>query len=699
MFDFYRKKTDVVQAKENDTEIFLSGIDGHALIRDINKHWKTTKITSYMFNKIERTGVSFYKFWAVEVLYMVAEIKNYRNRYTSVRTMNAIKEALLKDTWLKSTLPENTLNKAGRLNFDNLKRLKFTPEPYQMDYFKDYAHRLDQYGLNGDLMAAAAGTGKTFMATAIAEMLDAKYYVVVAPKVAIETVWIPSIPDMYHKTPSTWNSIDSGPYKGERVLLVHYESLDRLLEIADSLGTTGVFIYLDESHHLNTPDTLRTQLFAQLCKATKCRNILEGSGTALKAMGAELIPMYRLIDPLFTDKVEFRFKKIYGKEAKKGLDIIQHRLSISSYKIEKAELALAPPIMRAHPIKIPNGDMFTLDAIKVDAHKFIKERWVYYDKRRKADEAFWARCMDMLHNTQKGGTKEAELKTYLRNLKVVVNAGMVWEIPDELKACTKYEKEVFEKCLPATWVKQFRDVKSVIKYTNLKIQGECLGRILGGKRIEAHVAMVPFVDWVGIVESTEKKTIMFTSFVEALEAAESHTQKLGFKPIVVYGKTSNDLATSVDRFDTDAQLNPLIATFATLSTAVRLTMADTMIMLNSPFRQYIMEQAVSRIYRMGQDSQTYVYQVSLDTGDKPNISTRSADILQWSSDMVEQMMGTKSPFIVGEALEAFEHCQFDEDRALHYQLSKAYEPLGIDIALEQFLMPTPIANKPAYMSW
>ena len=76
MFDFYRKKTDVVQAKENDTEIFLSGIDGHALIRDINKHWKTTKITQYMFNKVDRSSVSFFKWFAVEVLYMVEEIKN-----------------------------------------------------------------------------------------------------------------------------------------------------------------------------------------------------------------------------------------------------------------------------------------------------------------------------------------------------------------------------------------------------------------------------------------------------------------------------------------------------------------------------------------------------------------------------------------------------------------------------------------------
>lgn len=130
-------------------------------------------------------------------------------------------------------------------------------------------------------------------------------------------------------------------------------------------------------------------------------------------------------------------------------------------------------------------------------------------------------------------------------------------------------------------IHQFRDVKSAIKYPMLKIQGETLGRILGGKRIECHVAMVPHVDWVGIVESTEKKTIMFTSFVEALEASESHVRKLGMTPLTVYGKTSNELASIVKKFDQDPKLNPLLATYASLATAVRLTMADTMLILNS----------------------------------------------------------------------------------------------------------------------
>ena len=36
------------------------------------------------------------------------------------------------------------------------------------------------------------------------------------------------------------------------------------------------------------------------------------------------------------------------------------------------------------------------------------------------------------------------------------------------------------------------------------------------------------------------------------------------------------------------------------------------------------------------------YSVYLDTGDEPNISTRSKDILEWSKDMVRQLMGVET---------------------------------------------------------
>jgi hypothetical protein len=149
-------------------------------------------------------------------------------------------------------------------------------------------------------------------------------------------------------------------------------------------------------------------------------------------------------------------------------------------------------------------------------------------------------------------------------------------------------------------------------------------------------------------------------------------------------------------------LNPLLATYASLSTGVRLTIADTMILLNSPFRAYILEQAISRIYRLGQDSQTYVYQCILDTGEVPNISTRSADILAWSTEQVEAIMGIKAPQVEGDvftpSVESMKPEDFDDNRVFYRALSKAFEQFDITIDRGQFEIPKS-ELKPMVPAW
>lgn len=706
MFDSFRSIFGGVTVKETATEIIVSGVRAYDIVRDMNKYWKTTKITANMFNDVSRGSFRFYKFFAPEIMYMLDGIMQYRSRYTSVKAIAAIKQAMFENTWLSSTKFTDENSVPGRLDFRRLSNMTFTPKEYQSEYFKDYSYRLDRYNLNGDLMAVGAGLGKTFLGSAIAEMLSADLIIVFSPKNVLSTVWLESIPEMFKTKQSIWSTIHNKPYNGERWIVTSYEQIGKVIEILRNpkvIQGKIVATILDESHNMNDPNSQRSQQYQLAVKLSGSRNNIMGSGTPVKALGAEIITLLRVVDPMFTPQVEERFRKIYGKEASKGLDIIQHRLGLVSFKVEKKELAVQPPIMRPYPIKIPNGERFTLPEIKKDMEKFINERWVYYKQRRPQDDKFWNECITIHKAALKSSTAQKEFSEYLRLVELVKKTPDPRYIGEEIKETNRYEKMVFEPTLPRAMIHGFRDVKSVIKYTALKIQGECLGRVLGGKRIEAHVAMVPYVDWIGIVESTEKKTIMFTSFVEALTESEKHCIKLGLKPLAVYGKTTNELASMVKRFETDSNLNPLVATYASLSTGVRLVMADTMILLNSPFRAYILEQAISRIYRMGQDSQTYVYQGTLDTGDVPNISTRSADILAWSQEQVSQIMGIKSPFQEGEVY-ANEEIQdllvennLDENKVLHRILQKAFENYDIDIPEGQFIPSKPKSIVPVYL--
>lgn len=707
MFDQFRTMFGGVTIKQTPTEIVVSGIRAKDIVRDMDKYWKTTRITQNIFNTISGGSFTFYKFFAPEIIYILENIKKYRHRWTSIKAINGIIEGLMEHTWLKDTIPPAQGTVPGRLNFTKLKNLNFTPKDYQLEYFKNYSFRLDQYGLKGDLIAAAAGSGKTYIMSALAEMLEAELIVVFCPKAVLETVWVESIHEMFKTPQSVWHSGKPMEYTGQRWIVCHYDAMPKLQEIFQNPNTyqgKKIVTLLDESHNMNDPNSARSMTYQSLVKLLDSENNIMGSGTPVKALGAEIITLLRVVDPLFTPNVEAIFRKMYGKEASKGLDIIRHRLGLVSFKVEKGEVDadLLPPIMRPYPIKVPDGERFTLPAIRKVMEAFIKERTAYYQKRRDQDVRFWDECIKIARSKLTDRQERIQFDEYLHLVHLIAKTPDPRYLGNEMKEANAYEKNVFEKLLPQKMMHQFRDVKSVIKYVNLKIQGEVLGRVVGGMRIEANVAMVPCIDWVGIVESTEKKTIMFTSFVEAVDTAEAHTIKLGMKPLVVYGKNTNDLPNHVKRFDSDPNLNPLLATYASLSTGVRLTIADTMILLNSPFRAYILEQAISRIYRLGQDSQTYVYQCTLDTGEVPNISTRSADILEWSTQQVEAIMGIKAPQVDGDvftgSVENLKDAEFDENKILHGILNKAFEQYGITIDPNEFTVPKAVL-KPHVPAW
>ena len=75
-----------------------------------------------------------------------------------------------------------------------------------------------------------------------------------------------------------------------------------------------------------------------------------------------------------------------------------------------------------------------------------------------------------------------------------------------------------------------------------------------------------------------------------------------------------------------------------MSTGHTINEANTVIFLNVPFRSTDYEQASERCYRIGQDTDVYIYKLVLDTGDEPNLSTRMQDILSWSKDQFGQIV-------------------------------------------------------------
>lgn len=648
MFSAIRRAFGLIRAIQNEDSITVEGVPGHFISNDINNIWKTSRISNYMFSKITRNTFTIPNFFALDLLYTLETIINSKKRLgTSKKTAQEIINALKQDTWLNSLEIEHN----SILDYSKLNKFWKTPLPHQNDFYAKYDQTVPKYSLKGYLLAAAPGAGKTLTAMVLMEMLGVDIVFIICPNNAVYDVWNKSInsPGGELKKPeSTWIAAEGKPYGGQKYVIAHYEALYKALALAKQLNNKKIGIVLDECHNLNEISSQRTKYFIELSDVSNSDHILWMSGTPIKAMGSETIPLFRTIDKYFTDGLIGSYKKLFGKDAKKALDILSNRLNIVTHKVEKKALDLQAPIIENILVKAPKSEVYTLDAIKADMVAFIDERAKYYKSNYKTFETDFYAALDTYKKYIRSSAEEKEFNTYLQLVKFFnKNPGIQYDTQDTA-FCNRFEKQFIIPSLDKEQRIKFENSKSVVKYVHLKIQGECLGRVLGKKRMECAKLIAEYIDYATIVESTTKKTVVFTSYVEVLETAKDVTTSLGLNPAVVYAKTNNQLPQIISSFEKDKSVNPLIATFPSLSTAVPLVMADTMIMINTPFRDYIFQQAISRINRLGQTTQPYVYTAILDTDSKPNLSTRTVDILKWSQSQVSAIMGIESPFQIEE---------------------------------------------------
>ena len=697
MFRVFKSMTGNVTVEEKNGEIIVEGVSSRYMESDLQRIWKTSRIGNNLFTSRGRYGFSFPSFFALEVRYVLQEMLALERRLDiSRRTASKIVAELNKNTWLKDTLDETK----HCLDFSKLNKLLMQPLDYQMRFLEYYDKLVPQYGLSGIILSAAAGSGKTFTTIALAECLNADYVVVVCPKNAVDIVWRNTITSIFKAPVTQWDSLKKLPYKGEKYLVTHYEYMSELMPQLKSVRG-NVVIILDESHNANEITSARTQNFIKLCQTVESKNVIWASGTSIKALGYESIPIFKTIDPRFTDASIDKFKKMFGKEAKKSLDILAHRIDIMSFKVEKSELKLNKPIIQTIKVTTPDSENFTLDKVKEEMASFITNRVDYYARSRAEHERKYKDCLKIFESSKEFRKHALDYDKYKHYVSIIASTTAYDTVVEEMKFCNQFEKNVILPIMPSHLVAEFKDVKSVIKYTPLKIRGECLGRVLGKRRAECIVSIAKYLDYAKYIEATEKKTVVFTSYVEALEQAAQTLVERDYSPVVVYGKTNNELASIVKTFGGDETINPLIATFQSLSTAVPLTMADNMIMLNTPFRDYVYQQAISRIHRLGATTQVNVWIIALDTGEKPNLSTRNVDILQWSQNQVEMIMKIKNPFPVDPAatlgLESFITTQqtLDVNEELLTEISSVD-----DIAVFNDRLPEPTdSGGPAYSNW
>lgn len=642
---FGRISVEQITRDKSYPQIKISGLNGDHLARDLQQVYKTSKVATHMFDKLASKYVLFPAFFALEIAEMFQGILDAKKFYnTSKRTAANVLEGLYEATWLAKTQEEDFPH---RLDLTQLANFYFTPLPHQQSFLETYERVGYQFSLNGAILDAAPGAGKTIAAIYLAECAKTDHVIVVSPKNALGRVWGETLKTAMRELPTYWATDCGRPYNNEKYIVVHYEAIDQARAIVAKKPHATFAVILDESHNFNEIKSQRTQNMIALCKETKSEYVLLQSGTPFKAIGAEIVPALYMIDPTFTADLAERFRKVYAASASEALKLLAHRLGRISHKTLKEELKLQPPINHNINVKFDGAEEYTLTKVAEVMKAFITERKVYYKEREDQDKALYMKCMELHEATLKSSAAKNAYADYQRDVKFI-RRGDLRSAIEEIMRANQYEKAYIIPTLPADLIKPFKEVKTIYKYVTLKIQGECLGRVLGRKRLECSVAVAQHVPYEELIESTVKKTLIFTMYVDALKKASETLQHMQYTPLEVYADTNKNLSSIISRFEKEPQLNPLLATFHSLSTAVPMVMADVLIMIDTPFREYVIQQATARLVRIGMTTQVNIYICHLDTGEEPNLSTRTIDILRWSAEQVAKITGTVSPYEVTE---------------------------------------------------
>lgn len=678
MFEVFKSPT--IKEDTSKNQIIVEGINLKLVYRDFEKYIGS-KMLYNILDKSSRWEMKFQKFYLPDMYHVVLELLNndkFKRRIVSRSKLQKLKELfetipLVQNIKLIQNTKDEDIPSVNKSILKNIFVPGFKLFEHQDKFIDNCLFKSKLMDLRGYLLDAGPGLGKTINSIALMELLGADKIIVVCPKKAVIDVWEETINRIYSK-PQTYNlSIDS--VKGGKVKLAnfsldskfmvcHFEALDKLVASLRNIPSGRYGIVLDECHGLNSYKSQRSTLFRELNKIVNPYFCLWMSGTPLKALGSETMTMFETIDKLFTPSVVKSFTSVFGISGVYAASVMANRLQLVKATI-KAQGSGVEQFTYQSKVVLPDAWKYTLTTIREEMKKYIRERTAFYNEfRDEYIEEYFEGIEEFKANLGSNfDTKmQIALDEYLAKTKELHN-GYNPTSPvhkQYIIDCNYFEDKVIIPILSNKTKKIFRKAKSVYKYVELTIIGETLGNVIGRKRTECNKAIVEAMaksftvvneesketyetNLGEVIRDAEAKTLIFTDYVDVLKRCNEILTEEGFHPITIFGETTTTIGLSnqVKQFKENSKINPLITTFKTLSEAVPLTEANTVIFLNLPFRSGTYDQAVKRANRIGQTKDVHLYEVTLDTGGEENISTRNLDILKWSEEQVSILMGDK----------------------------------------------------------
>lgn len=584
-----------------------------------------------------RSTIRVHKFFLPELTYILSQGNGGRANHKLI-------DRIVATTWLKDLYVDESYF-ANEADLTRVERdMKVQLFDWQTEFIKLYDIKRQRAHMNGELLSFGCGLGKTITSLALMKALDCDAVVIIAPKSTLEDVWVDHLTRFFKKKQSYFLVNKTAP-KDASYFIFNYESMDKIDQVMPYIKRHNkVGIIVDESHNFLKMKSLRTQNLISLRTELNCHHCLLQSGTPLRALGTEVIPLLHVIDGFFDAEAEDIFRQAFGLNTEFGADILHARMNLMMHRRQMEDVFTLPEKHESTlNIKIKDGNQYTIKNVQKELSVYMEERLNYHLKHFREYQDTWNNAMMWLADVKTiGSTKDWQ--RYQQITDYLIHNGYNYLDPwckTETVWANAYEKNVLEPALPKTLRDQFRECKAAIKYLDLKIQGEVLGR-LDQIRARMVVGLLNGIDYDDLITSSLKKVIFFTTYVTSVEALGKILDAKGYKHIDVYGKTSKDAPSLLDKFRKSNDVQVLIATMQTLATGVTLVEANTAIFLNDPWRDADKEQASNRIWRIGQDTPCDVITVHLDTGSTKNLSDRTTDILEWSKNLTDQIVNGKT---------------------------------------------------------
>ena len=667
--------TDTVSMEESPIQdagkyYIIRGFPVYPFFARLKRYYNSTKLEN-LVTIVRSIGINswfsntrvikIHKFFIPELIFLLNKFNMASN----------IIERLQKDTWLGEKSSSKTHCDINRV-FSNLNCDLY---PHQEKFIREYADHKDSHKLRGYLLSFSQGLGKTITSVALMEALGKERVIVICPKNTMVETWKSHFQRFYKKPQSIYVAGVDKKFEGQRFCIFNYDAIDKMNSMS-GVKTANMGVIVDESHNFLRMQSSRTRKLIELAKESDQTDMLLMSGTPIKACGIEMIPMLSILDPMFDEEAANIFKLAFGTSVKIATDVLNARIHCIMERVTKDVLDLPSKTRTTIKIKLPDGQKYTVKEVRKGMEEYIRSRLTYHrdhmvEYRQEFDE-----CMKFLNQSPIAGTEEFKKYKVILN-RLIHDRGRFNQGDAEVTWMNQYEKTVVEKQFPSELLQKFRHCKAAIKYLHLKVRGEVLGQYLGKLRIEMTSAMLQKANLKQMIDEAQKKTIIFTSFVDTIETCEKYVRSLGYKPIVIYGKNSGEIAPLARVFQTDMTVNPLIASLQTLSTGATLTAANRVIFLNKPWRSVDYEQASDRVHRIGQDAPVDIISLVLDTGEQGNLSTRMEDIMDASAQAFDaiveehkEVMDARKKFSREDfylPLDVLEECKYGEEYMNHIE--------------------------------